>query len=101
MPLFIHIHMCHRTPVAVLTFLPAVFLPRGARISLDKRFDVELEKDEAKLYQLVEGFLDRFLNASHTQHGHPRHDRNGNDLSQTLKNIPVGKFDRVKEVRWG
>lgn len=57
-PLFIHIHECGETPVAVLSFLPARFLPEdrsdisvgGTRIS---------QTPEADLYRPIHEFLDR------------------------------------------
>jgi CRISPR-associated protein Cmr1 len=57
-PLFIHIHECVGKPVAVLAFLPSVFLPEGtdtnvagARVKL---------APEAQLYKPVSDFVDRF-----------------------------------------
>ena len=84
-PLFIHIHMCGTTPVGVLTLLPATFLPDGSQILIrgPKDHYVELEKDEAKLYEPVEGFLDRLLRRS----GDP-------------KNTPKMNIGYAAEVRW-
>lgn len=60
-PLFIHIHECGASPVAVLSFLPARFLPEGrADISVGDR-KVE-QKPEDKLYCPINDFLDRVLN---------------------------------------
>ena len=59
-PLFIHLHQCGRKPVAVLSFLPARFLPDG-------RSDIKVggrrvaQKREAELYRPVHEFLDRLL----------------------------------------
>ena len=59
-PLFIHLHQCGRKPVAVLSFLPARFLPDG-------RSDISVgglrvaQKREAELYRPVHEFLDRLL----------------------------------------
>ena len=59
-PLFIHIHECGDMPVAVLSFLPARFLPEGkSTISVGgKRVR---QRPEAKLYRPIHGFLDRLL----------------------------------------
>lgn len=63
-PLFIHIHSCGSRPVAVLSFLPARFLPAatgggpafisvgGARVR---------QQPEAELYRPIHHFLDRLL----------------------------------------
>jgi len=63
-PLFIHIHQCGVRPVAVLSFLPACFLPPssgggpavisvgGARVP---------QQPEAELYRPIHNFLDRVL----------------------------------------
>ncbi len=62
-PLFIHIHECGDTPVAVLSFLPARFLPKD-------RSDISVggrkvpQTPEPKLYQPIHDFLDRLLDAS-------------------------------------
>ena len=59
-PLFIHIHICDDGPVAVLSFLPARFLPAG-------RSDVSVggsrvpQVPEAELYRPIHDFLDRLL----------------------------------------
>ena len=62
-PLFIHIHECGGTPVAVLSFLPAQFLPTkgsgGAFISVGG-IDVA-QAPEDTLYGPVEEFLGRLL----------------------------------------
>lgn len=57
-PLFIHLHVCGGAPVAVLSFLPARFLPEG-------RSDVSVgghavpQRPEDELYRPVHEFLDR------------------------------------------
>ena len=57
-PLFIHIHECGDAPVAVLSFLPARFLP-------EDRSDISVggsrirQTPEADLYRPIHGFLDR------------------------------------------
>jgi len=81
-PLFIHVHMCRSTPVGVLAFLPAKFLPEGARISVNG-YQVELERDESKLYQPVEEFLERLLKRS-----------------KDRSNTPKTNFAEVAEVKW-
>ena len=62
-PLFIHIHECGDSPTAVLSLLPARFLPVG-------RSDVSVgrscvpQKPETDLYQPIHDFLDRILDPS-------------------------------------
>lgn len=62
-PLFIHIHDCGGAPVAVLSFLPARFLPNG-------RSDISVggtragQAPEEELYRPIHEFLDRLLNRS-------------------------------------
>ena len=59
-PLFIHIHECGRKAVAVVSFLPAVFLPgRNRRISVGGN-TVPLVAEE-QLYKPIHDFLDRLL----------------------------------------
>ena len=61
--LFIHIHQCGNTPVAILSFLPARFLPKGrSRISVGGQS--VRQKPEPELYQPVCDFLDRLLDES-------------------------------------
>lgn len=64
-PLFIHIHMCGTSPVAVLSFLPAVFLPDGATIDVG-RHEVPLASQPA-LYKPISDFLDRFTQRDHKE----------------------------------
>ena len=65
-PLFIHIHSCASGPVAVLSFLPARFLPAsgGSRAQIDVGNQTIPQKPEQELYQPVHAFLDRLLNPS-------------------------------------
>ena len=59
-PLFIHIHQCGDSHVAVLSFLPARFLPKGrSDISVGGRRAAQ--KPEEELYRPVHEFLDRLL----------------------------------------
>ena len=61
-PLFIHIHECGETPVAVLSFLPARFLPRGnsdIRVGCNR----VSQAPEPDLYQPIHEFLDRLKRA--------------------------------------
>ena len=57
-PLFIHIHECGDTPFAVLSFLPARFLP-------EDRSDISVggprvrQTPEPELYRPIREFLDR------------------------------------------
>ena len=61
-PLFIHIHECGSTPVAVLSFLPARFLPKGkSDISVGK--DRVSQRPEEELYCPIHEFLDRLLDS--------------------------------------
>ena len=61
-PLFIHIHECGATPVAVLSFLPARFLPKDkSDISVGGK--QVRQTPEADLYRPVHEFLDRLLGA--------------------------------------
>ena len=59
-PLFIHVHECDGIPVAVLSFLPARFLPAG-------RSDISVggsrvpQAAAAALYRPIHEFLDRLL----------------------------------------
>lgn len=62
-PVFIHIHECGREAVAVVSFLPAAFLPRGKRQIWVGGKTVPLV-DERKLYQPIHGFLDRLLDSN-------------------------------------
>ena len=59
-PLFIHIHKCGQIPIAVLSFLPAQFLPKGkSGISVGKS-PVD-QQPEPELYLPIQKFLDRLL----------------------------------------
>ena len=59
-PLFIHMHECDDAPVAVLSFLPARFLPKG-RSDISVGGSRVQQQPEADLYRPVHGFLDRLL----------------------------------------
>ena len=59
-PLFIHLHQCGRKPVAVLSFLPARFLPDG-RSDISVGGSRVAQKREAELYRPVDEFLARLL----------------------------------------
>ena len=59
-PLFIHLHRCGGQPVAVLSFLPARFLPAG-RSDISVGVSRVAQKPEAELYRPVHEFLDRLL----------------------------------------
>ncbi len=64
-PLFIHIHSCYGEPAAVLSFLPACFLP-GPRPEISVGGSrVPLAEPET-LYRPVREFLDRMLTPDHT-----------------------------------
>lgn len=61
-PLFIHVHVCNGTPVAVLSFLPARFLPKG-------KSDISVggkkvpQTPEHALFRPIRDFLYRLLDA--------------------------------------
>ena len=59
-PLFIHIHECGDTPVAVLSFLPARFLPEG-RSEISVGGSPVEQTPEADLFKPINKFLDRLL----------------------------------------
>lgn len=59
-PLFIHVHDCGGAPVAVLSFLPARFLPDG-RSDISVGGSRVRQKPEEELYRPVHEFLDRLL----------------------------------------
>ena len=62
-PLFIHIHECGGTPVAVLSFLPARFLPKGrSDISVGGTKIEQTPEDD--LYMPIHDFLDRLLDSN-------------------------------------
>ena len=56
-PLFVHIHECDASPVAMLSFLPAHFLPEGRKFISVGGQKVE-QKPEDELYRAVHDFLD-------------------------------------------
>ena len=59
-PLFIHVHQCGDTPVAVLSFLPARFLPKGkSEISVGGQKIPQTPEND--LYAPIHDFLDRLL----------------------------------------
>ena len=59
-PLFIHVHECAAGPVAVLSFLPARFLPgKAPEISVGGKSVRQAPEEE--LYRPVHEFLDRLL----------------------------------------
>lgn len=59
-PLFIHIHKCGPSPVAVLSFLPARFLPKG-RAAISVGGHKVRQRPEQELYRPINDFLDRLL----------------------------------------
>lgn len=58
-PLLIHIHQCGSRPAAVLSFLPARFLPAGTAISVGGT--PIAPKPESELYKPIHAFLNRLL----------------------------------------
>ena len=67
-PLFIHIHECGDTPVAVLSFLPAHFLPEG-RSDISVGGSRVRQRPEVELYRSVHDFLDRLLDQGKREEG--------------------------------
>ena len=59
-PLFIHIHECGDTPIAVLSFLPARFLPEG-RSDISVGGSRVRQTPEPDLYRPIHKFLNRLL----------------------------------------
>lgn len=62
-PLFIHIHECNNAPIAVLSFLPARFLPRG-RSTISVGGTKVPQAREDKLYRPIHDFFNRLLDSS-------------------------------------
>ena len=60
-PLFVHIHVCGDRPVAVLSFLPACFLPADRGTISVGGSRVPQAPEEEKLYLPIHDFLDRLL----------------------------------------
>ena len=58
-PMFIHLHQCGDKPVAVISFLPARFLPAGECISVGGH--PVPQAPEPDLYQPIHDFLNRLL----------------------------------------
>ena len=65
-PLFIHIHECGSTPVAVLSFLPARFLPKG-KSDISVGGSPVSQRPEEELYRPIHEFLDRLLDSDKRQ----------------------------------
>ena len=66
-PLFIHIHECAGMPVAVLSFLPARFLPEGkskGKSYISVGGSKVLQQPEDELYRPIHEFLDRLRSPS-------------------------------------
>ena len=62
-PLLVHIHECGDSPVAVLSFLPAIFLSQGDAATINVGgAHVRITPDPA-LWQPVERFLERLLDS--------------------------------------
>ncbi len=61
-PLFIHIHECGDRPVAVLSFIPSRFLPKG-KSSISVGRTIIRQKPEDELYCPIHDFLDRLRTA--------------------------------------
>ena len=67
-PLFIHIHECGETPIAVLSFLPARFLPEG-RSDISVGGSRVRQTPETELYRPIHEFLDRILDRKKRKEG--------------------------------
>lgn len=59
-PLFLHIHECGKIPVAVVSFLPARFLPEG-RSAISVGGTRVRQLPERDLFRPIDKFLDRLL----------------------------------------
>lgn len=80
-PLLIHIHLCGSTPVAVLSFLPARFLPGRTRITA---FGTKVPVTAPPaLWAPIEDLLDRFLGTT------------TNDSSAGKRQEPFGQTKEV------
>jgi len=62
-PLLIHIHECGTTPIAVLSFLPAQFLPNGDQATINVGGPRITITRDPELWQPIHRFLDRFFRA--------------------------------------
>ena len=64
-PLFIHVHDCGSTPIAVLSFLPAQFLPRdkSGKSYICVGGSPVSQRPEEELYRPIHEFLDRLLDS--------------------------------------
>jgi CRISPR-associated protein Cmr1 len=70
-PLFIHIHQCGSDPVAVVSFLPALFLPAergGGPAQINVGGKKIPQKHEPELYKPIHTFLDRLLDRTPSPH---------------------------------
>ena len=65
-PLFIHVHECAGRPVAVLSFLPARFLPEGRSVISVGRQHMR-QQSERDLYRPIHEFFDRLLGRGPTK----------------------------------
>lgn len=63
-PLLIHIHECGNTPVAVLSMLPAEFLPGGDEALVDVGGKKLKLASDQELWKPANDFLDRLLDAN-------------------------------------
>jgi len=61
-PLFIHVHVCGEVSVAVISFIPARFLPADRRMILVGRSPVR-QTPEEELYRPIQKFLNRLLDS--------------------------------------
>jgi CRISPR-associated protein Cmr1 len=66
-PLLIHVHVCGTTPVAVLSFLPARFLPKGDQATIRVGGPRVRIAGDPTLWQPIHGFLARFLDPPHRE----------------------------------
>ena len=84
-PLFIHIHECGNTFVAILSFLPARFLPKGkSDISVGRSRVPQRPEDD--LYRPIHKFLDRLLDSNERK-------EKRDTFARRAVNMPRGKTD--------
>jgi CRISPR-associated protein Cmr1 len=62
-PLIIHVHECGETPVAVLSFLPAIFLPGGDSAEIDVGDKIVTIARDPELWKPIDELLNRFLSS--------------------------------------
>jgi CRISPR-associated protein Cmr1 len=92
-PLLIHVHEVGDAPVVVLSYLPARFLPEGARVSVGKKTDkgrvinpgIDAPLKDGDFWKPIDDLLDRFLLRNP---GNELHKRRAEFFSQALEVRP-------------